>query len=388
MPTLRTRILRLLTSLAAGVILLAACEGSSLEVEPADNISALPLSAADPADNLRTPQKVELGKALFYDPVLSGTRQVACATCHHPEFGYADGLELPIGVGGKGQGADRRFQAGAAPVFTRRNAPSLLNVAFNGLDVNGHYDPATAPMFYDLRARSLEAQALVPIATLEEMRGSRIAPAAAVDSALARLRAIPAYRTAFESAFNSADAISATNLGKALAAYERTLLANNAPFDRYRRGDRTALNDAQKRGLVLFLQNGCNQCHKGAMFSDYQTHVLGVGTHPKLGTPDQGQGGTHAFRTPTLRNLTLTAPYMHSGQQATLADVLVFYDLIKDGIQLDPNVQVSQLDPLLKARVTRSDDLIEFLRSLTDENFDKTVPARVPSGLSVGGELK
>ncbi|WP_046245612.1 cytochrome-c peroxidase [Hymenobacter terrenus] len=378
----------LLTGMAAGgLVALAACEPSALEVSPEESIGALPLTATDPADNPRTPQKVELGKALFYDPVLSGTRQVACATCHHPKFGYADGLELPIGVGGEGQGSGRRFRAGANPVFTKRNAPTLLNVAFNGMDAHGSYLPTAAPMFFDLRAQSLEEQALLPITTFEEMRGPDIAPAAVVDSVLTRLRAIPAYQTAFRSAFGPADAISAVNLGKALAAYERTLLANNSPFDRYRRGDAAALSEAQKRGLVLFLQNGCNKCHKGPMFSDYETHVLGVGTNTKLAEADNGYRGTHAFRTPSLRNLTLTAPYMHNGQHPTLEDVMVFYDRIRDGERLDVNVPVGELDPLLQPRVTRSSDLIEFLRALTDDSFDKTVPAQVPSGLSVGGQL-
>lgn len=381
------KIYALLTSLALFTLTTVySCRSTELDVNPAETISALPQTVIDPVDNPRTPDKVALGKLLFYDPVLSGNKDVACATCHHPQFGYTDGLELPIGVGGTGQGSHRQFPAVGDIPFTKRNAPTLLNVAFNGIDPNGNYDPATAPMFYDLRTKSLEAQSLMPIATFEEMRGHVFTSANTLDSVLARLQAIPFYRTSFAQIFGGKEAVTAPNLGKAIAAYERTLLANNAPYDRYQRGDKSAMTDAQKRGLVLFLQNGCNTCHSGPMFSDYKTHVLGVGENEKLGYTDKGHNDTYAFRTPTLRNLTLTAPYMHNGTHASLADVLVFYDVVKDGGQ-NPNVPVSRLDSLLRPRVTRSNDLVEFMHALTDEHFDKSVPDHVPSGLAVGGKL-
>lgn len=364
------------------------CRSTELAVNPDETFSALPQTALDPADNSRTPDKVALGKQLFYDPVLSGNKDVACATCHHPKFGYTDGLELPIGVGGTGQGTTRRFGTEGKNLLTKRNAPTLLNVAFNGIDVRGHYDPATAPMFYDLRAKSLEAQSLMPIATFEEMRGTMFTEDSAIDSVLARLRAIPVYQTVFTRIFGGNSPVTAQNLGKAIAAYERTLLANNAPYDRYQRGDKLAMTDAQKRGMVLFIQNGCNTCHNGPMFSDYKTHVLGVVDNEKLGFSDKGLRDQYAFRTPTLRNVALTAPYMHSGKQASLTSILVFYDGVKTGTQLNPNVATSQLDSLLRTRVTRSKDLVEFLHALTDDSFDKTVPTSVPSGLPVGGKIQ
>lgn len=363
-----------------------ACQPTELEVNPTENFGALPQTVIDPADNPRTPEKVALGKLLFYDPVLSGNKDVSCASCHHPNFGYTDGLDLPIGVGGEGQGTNRRFRPTSDGTLTKRNAPTLLNVAFNGINVHGSYNPATAPMFYDLRAKSLEAQALMPIVQFEEMRGDVFSEANAIDSVLARLRAIPAYRTQFSQIYGGANAVTAQNLGRTIAAYERTLLANNAPFDRYRRGDKSAMTEAQKRGMVLFIQNGCNTCHNGPMFSDYKTHVLGVVDNEKRST-DKGEKDTYAFRTPTLRNITLTAPYMHSGKQQTLASVLNFYDVVKDGDQLNPNVSVSQLDSLLRPRVTQRNELIQFLHALTDDNFDKSTPTSVPSGLAVGGKL-
>ncbi len=364
------------------------CQSTGLEVKPDESIGALPQTVIDPADNPRTPEKVALGKLLFYDPVLSGNRDVSCATCHHPKFNYTDGLDLPIGVGGQGQGSTRRFGTDGAILLTKRNAPTLLNVAFNGMDARGHYNPATAPMFYDLRASSLEVQSLIPIATFEEMRGNVFTQANAIDSVLVRLRAIPAYRASFAAIFGPSDAITAQNLGKAIAAYERTLLANNAPFDRYRRGDATAMTDAQKRGMVLFIQNGCNACHNGPMFSDYKTHVLGVVDNEKLGYTDKGKDNTYAFRTPTLRNVARTAPYMHNGKHVSLRDILIFYDGVTTGTQLNANVPTSQLDSLLRTRVTRSNDLVEFLHALTDDSFDKSVPASVPSGLAVGGKIQ
>lgn len=386
MNTLKTfALLSVVTFLGA---ITYSCQSNGVDVSPEETFGALPLTATDPADNPRTPDKVALGKLLFYDPILSGNKDVACATCHHPAFGYGDGLDLPIGVGGTGQGSNRRFGTERGNTLAKRNAPTLLNVAFNGMDARGHYNQSTAPMFYDLRAKSLEAQSLMPIATFEEMRGSVFTQAGAIDSVLARLRAIPAYQTAFTRIFGPGTSITAQHLGRVLAAYERTLLANNAPYDRYQRGDKSAMTDAQKRGMVLFIQNGCNTCHNGPMFSDYKTHVLGVVDNEKLGATDKGHNDTYAFRTPTLRNVTLTAPYMHSGKQPSLTDVLVFYDVVKDGDQLNPNVPVSRLDSLLRPRVTRSNDLVEFMRALTDDQFDKSVPASVPSGLSVGGKLQ
>ena len=133
--------------------------------------AALPLEAPAPADNPTTPERVALGRLLFWDPILSGQKDVACATCHHPDFGYSDGLDLSIGANGVGLGAARAFAAGHPPRLVKRNSQTVLNVAFNGLTSAGDSTPAAAPMFWDLRVRSLEAQALEPLKALEEMRG-------------------------------------------------------------------------------------------------------------------------------------------------------------------------------------------------------------------------
>jgi cytochrome c peroxidase len=135
-----------------------------------EEVGALPTSAMAPADNPSTPKTVELGRILFYDPILSGSKDVACATCHHPDYGYAESQELSIGVNGIGLGELREFASPNDIPFARRNAHSILNTAFNGINTANSYQPREAPMFWDLRTQSLELQALEPIKTCEEMR--------------------------------------------------------------------------------------------------------------------------------------------------------------------------------------------------------------------------
>jgi cytochrome c peroxidase len=258
------------------------------------------------------------------------------------------------------------------------------------MDQLGRYDPVKAPMFWDLRVVSLETQALEPLKTFEEMRGSAYTAEAAVDAVTARLDAIPEYRTLFARAFGEARAVTADNLGRALAAFERSLVANRTPFDRYMRGDVAAMTPAQIRGMRRFERIGCTHCHNGPMFSDYKLHVLSVPDNRKLPESDTGTNAAHAFRTATLRNLAFTAPYMHSGVFQTLEEVVRFYDDVADGDSENPRVSRTQLDPLLRELDDVDDqmrDLIEFLGALGDDAFDKTVPTRVPSGLPRGGAL-
>ncbi len=217
----------------AFLLLFPPAEGRSQEV-----ISALPQAVKAPQDNPSSSDKAALGKLLFWDPILSGHKDVACASCHHPQSGYTDNRDLSIGVNGVGLGEDRRFASPNSIPFVKRNSQTLLNVAFNGIDEAGGYDPATAPMFWDMRVGSLEIQALEPIKAFEEMRGDAYDEGKAVDAVIARLKTISEYRALFAKAFGGANSITAGNLGKALATFERTLLANNSPFDRYMRGSR------------------------------------------------------------------------------------------------------------------------------------------------------
>jgi cytochrome c peroxidase len=354
-------------------------------------LSALPREALSPLDNPASPEKVELGRLLFWDPILSGEKDVACATCHHPDFGYAETLDVSIGSHGVGLGPNRRFEAaGGTRPFVKRNSQTLLNVAFNGMDAGGAHDPSRAPMFWDVRATSLETQALEPLKAFEEMRGGAYSEDAALDAVVSRLDAIAEYRSRFTTVFGGPSAISAVNLGRALAAFQRTLVAADAPFDRFKRGDRSAMTPLQLRGMRRFVRVGCGNCHTGPMFSDYQPHVLGVPDNPKLPSPDSGVRGDYAFRTPTLRNLRHTAPYMHSGMLRTLDDVIAFYGDVSNERSRNPRVQSADLESLVSGLNVSADGpaLVAFLEALSDDGFDRVVPARVPSGLPVGGRIR
>jgi cytochrome c peroxidase len=356
--------------------------------------------------------RVELGRLLFWDPILSGDRDTACATCHHPLLAYADGRDLSLGTGSVGLGPHRVDRSNGRIPSVKRNAPTILNTAFNGVDDRGQrrrgfdgtlgsVDQTRAPMFWDRRARSLETQALEPIKALEELRGTAYAEDAAVDAVVTRLGGIPEYVRLFRAAFGPGASIDASGLSQAIAAFERTLVAMNSPFDRFRGGDVDALTAQQRRGLELFDRVGCDRCHDGPMFSDFDVHAEGVREHQKLTQPDSGDG-RFRFRTPSLRNVALTAPYMHNGTLATLQDVLQFYDR---GRSENANVShdtgrrgrgdSARRTPRLDRDFRRVDgmsdnemkDIIAFLESLTDANFDKTIPSRVPSGLNPGGAI-
>ena len=190
---------------------------------------------------------------------------VSCATCHHPDHAYADGRALSLGPGAVGLGPDRvGLTSGGIPVV-QRNSPTLLNVAFNGLDRQRgrrrrgpRFTPLPAnleavnsdraPMFWDRRARSLETQALLPLTIREEMRGDAYPEEVAVDSVVARLGAIPEYVSLFREVYGQDTSIDATQIAEAIAAFERTLVARNSPFDRFLAGDEDALTAEQRRG--------------------------------------------------------------------------------------------------------------------------------------------
>jgi cytochrome c peroxidase len=385
---------------AAGTLALALAATASIHTQ--SSFSPLPTRVAAPADNPTTADKVELGRLLFWDPILSGPRDVACATCHHPDFGYAEPLDLSIGTGGVGLGAVRAFAPNAPVRLVKRNSQTVLNAAFNGIQGDGTHDPSAAPMFWDLRVQSLEAQALEPIKALEEMRGDTYAEDRAIATVVARLAAIPEYRQRFTTAFGGRNAVTEANLGRALAAFQRTLVTTNAPFDRYMRGDTTAMTAEQIRGMNRFQTIGCSNCHSGPMFSDFKAHVLAVPDNTRLPASDAGVEGTYAFRTASLRNLASSAPYMHNGVFDDLNDVVNFYQRIsggrggggRGGRGINTNVARTQIDPLARQLNMRggggggrgrNGDLVAFLGALNDESFDRTIPERVPSGLKVGG---
>ncbi len=289
-----------------------------------------------PPDNPLTEKKVRLGRRLFFDPILSADGSVACASCHLPEHGFAGTARVAIGIGGR---------------RTTRNVPSLLNRAYG------------QAFFWDGREATLEAQALRPIENPDEMGTS-------VADAVKRLQAHKEYPALFQAAFR--DGVTADNLARALASFERVLLVGDSRVDRFRAGDVKALSDAERHGLWLFESRGrCWHCHSGRNFSDEQYHNTGVswGQAPldlgRYGRTKQ-DADRGRFKTPTLRGLTHTAPYMHDGSLATLEEVVEFYN--RGGGKnpcLDPIIQPLGLS---KEEVR---DLVAFLRALSDSPAKK-----------------
>jgi cytochrome c peroxidase len=233
-------------------------------------------------------------------------------------------------------------------------------------------------MFWDSRVRGLEAQVLAPIESLEEMRGDQVAAGGGVAAAVARVAAVRQYQQLFQRAFGGPDAVTAINLSRAIAAFERTLVTTDSRFDRYLRGDKSALTPGEIFGMQAFDKQGCTLCHNGPMLSDYQLHVLGVPDNPAIGGPDPGAGQRFAFRTPSLRNLAVTAPYMHGG-------TFDYVDTVVASFYRRPG-NARGVDPLLQrvAVESNSQDITAFLATLNG-TFDRSMPPRVPSGLPPGG---
>ena len=368
-------------------------------------LESLPKTIRYPPKNRPFPERVALGRLLFFDPILSGERDVACATCHHPDLAWADGRQLPVGVAGGhyhpfALGPDRVPGTSAItdePVgLTPRNAPTVLNTAFNG-----YFSPHAeflSLQFWDGRVENgLEEQALKPPTSRVEMAGDAYSEKEALEMVVARLGAVPEYWSLFNQAFpetpSGEDPVSAENLGFALAAFQRELVTPDAPFDLFCEGVDDALTPAQLRGIDLFFgKAACGTCHMGPMLSNFDFHVQGV-AHVGPGRPatpgdDIGRGEVtgeaddmYAFRTPSLRNVELTAPYMHNGALLTLSEVVEFYDRGGNDFGLDP----VRIDPLifeLGLEAREKEDLVAFMISLTGELPDVTVPDRVPSGLT------
>jgi cytochrome c peroxidase len=354
-----------------------------------DKISMLHLETlpdvAYPADNPYSEQKRLLGKFLFYDPILSGERDVACVTCHLPDRGYADGIDLSIGVGGSGFGTERVDISNGRIPINGRNAPTIINTAFNGLiSSEQQYDPMLAPMFWDGRRKSLETQCIGPPTGFNIMRGDQYSATATYDSLILRLQSIAQYETLFNEAFGTANSITRENIAKAIATFERTIISTNSAYDQYVRGNKEALSENQKLGLQLFYgKANCATCHSGPMFSDYSYYNLGIPYNSKRPDPDKGVREDFSFRTPTLRNVELTAPYMHNGTIASLEDVVSYYNAATSG-----NPDIHAIDVKLRTLALTQAEvsaIVDFLRALTDESYDTEFPESVPSGLKPGG---
>lgn len=334
------------------------------------------------ADNPMGAEKVELGRLLYFDPILSGDNAVSCAHCHHPDLGLSDNRGRSMGMGGEGLGRERTGGA-----LLRRGSPTVWNAGFNHLQ------------FWDGRAEDLEDQAAKPIQDPNEMAQD---PAELVEE----LKAIPEYVERFAAAFGGASdggrgEITFDRVTYAIAAFERTLVSQDSPYDRYARGDRQALTESQRRGLNIFrsLETRCFECHNLPTFNNPDFKVIGV-PEPEgeaaagLDGPDLGraeiEGGeayARAFKVPTLRNIALTAPYMHNGAFDTLAEVIDFY---AGGGGAGLGLDLPNLDDKIRRfhlRDVERQDLINFLHALTDESAKPAIPDAVPSGLPVVGPL-
>src|SRR6266568_7554686 len=319
-------------------------------------------------ENPITPAKVNLGKLLYFDPILSGDNTISCAHCHHPDFGFSDGRKTGMGVHGKGIGPER-----AGGDVLARGAPVVWNAAYNPLQ------------FWDGRAKDLEEQAGGTIRDAHEMNQNAA-------ELVKELLAVPEYVHLFQNSFGGKpeEAVTFRNVTKAIASFERTILSFNSKFDRYAGGDSTALNDSERRGLQLFrsLKTRCFECHALPNFSDGSFRVIGVpepeGQPHDLGRAKvPGQGPEGAFKVPTLRNVALSAPYMHNGRFAKLEEVIDFYS--KGGGHQFPNQTLAIDDKIGAFEITTEEttDLVAFLNALTDTSLLPEAPARVPSGLPV-----
>ena len=309
-----------------------------------------------PSDNPPTAATIALGRRLFYEVKLSNNATLSCASCHNPALRFTDGQKHSTGVGGK---------------LGTRNAPTLLNAAFS---------PA---QFWDGRAQSLEEQAGSPIANPLEMDQAH-------DVCVSKLGGDSSYKPDFERAFGKGP-ITIGKIEEAIASFERTLLSGNSRFDRYEYGgDKGALTAAEIRGLEIFRdekRGDCASCHtigdKYALFTDGKFHNIGVGVNGEGELVDMGryeqtkvEADKGAFKTPTLRNVAGTAPYMHDGSLKTLRDVVDFYaGGGNSNPYLDPKIKAIHLSAQERA------DLVAFLESLTgDAPPDSGPPPRTELG--------
>ncbi len=461
---MRRPLLNLVVATVA-VISLIACddpgsvpaEDTSVDTVPVDADLALRAAldrhgviAPAPAEP-QNPDAVAVGRLLFFDAELSGNRDVSCATCHHPNHGTSDGLRLSVGTLGVGLGPDRQLAAGREP--TPRNANDLFNRGLPGVEtmfwdgrVAGNYEAGfTQPRFDDVPLpagleSALAAQAMFPPTSRVEMLGrsgerdvhgdeNEVAVLRADhldeiwDALYARIDAIPAYREALAAAYPelASDERSFVEVANALAAFMTDAFSTlDTPFDRYLAGDDDALTEAQKRGALLFYgEANCASCHSGGLLTDDDFHNIAV---PQFG-PGKGSEAPYdfgrgretgavtdrfAFRTPALRNVELTGPWMHNGAYTELRDAVVHHldcaaalaawdeelpPEIDDQIvgaetaaaRLRATMDEGMSAPIVLAE-TEIDDLMRFLSALTDPaalDLDDLIPDEVPSGLPV-----
>ncbi len=304
-----------------------------------------------------TAKQIDLGRYLFFDPILSGDNSISCATCHHPDKGFSDGLDRSIGA------HDQKLN---------RSAPSIWNAGF----LNS--------FFWDARATTLEQQMRGPLYSAKEMNSTEIA-------LLNKLNNQANYRQLFRSAFPRTTIINPTQIYIAIAAFESSLISLNSRYDQYAHGYHKALSKIEVEGLNVFRSfvARCAECHTPPLFTNQQIAVIGT-PEPEGLEFDVGAEKTYseptlrgAFKVPSLRNIEKSAPYMHSGKFESLREAVEFYtlgrghavpkdqELILHWHIWEPDLSDSELDKL-----------VAFLKTLTDESFKPKIPIRVPSGLT------
>jgi cytochrome c peroxidase len=297
-----------------------------------------------PAENPMTAEKVELGKLLYFDKRLSKDGTIACATCHDPQMAWAEHEPTSTGIDGQVGGA---------------NSPTVINAAY-----------ATA-QFWDGRAASLEEQALGPIENAIEM-GHKLT------DLVPQLNEIAGYRERFQAVFGTE--VTSEGIAQAIAAFERTVLSGNSPYDQFEGGDENALNETQKAGLQVFEDAGCSTCHTPPLFSNYRYYNAGVGMAKE--PPDEGRKAVTGeerdlgkFRVPSLREVANTGPYFHDGSAATLDAAVT---LMAGGGVENPNLS-AMMKAVGNKQLSEQDraNLVEFLKALSGE-YPVVEPPELP----------
>lgn len=309
-----------------------------------------PLNVPAPEDNQLTPQKVELGKLLFFDERLSNDNSISCATCHHPKRGWTDLVPVDKAIG---------FAGSAGP----RNSPTLLNTAYQ------------SRQFWDGRVRTLEEQALGPIEADVEMNMS-------LDILIPKLRAIKGYVELFKEAYPDENLTKET-LAKAIASFERTIVSGEAPFDRYIKGDENAISKDAKEGFELFKgRANCAECHDGFNFSDGSFHNIGLNAGELKG----GELGRYnvknraswygVMKTPTLRDVTKSYPYFHDGSVKSLEEAT---SLCAKGGRHQNGVR-NKSTSMKDRNLTKSEieKLVAFTKTLTSPDMKFEIPTKFP----------
>lgn len=307
-----------------------------------------------------TPQQIDLGRYLFFDPVLSKDGTVSCATCHQPDKGFSDGLKTSVGIN---------------HTNLKRAAPSLWNVAFY------------KKLFWDARATSLEEQMAGPLYSRDEMGTTK-------EELLETLNQIENYQQLFKQAFpnKKSDLIELPEVYTAIAAFESSLISLNSRYDQYAHGYHQALNQQEIEGLNIFRSfvARCAECHTPPLFTNQQVAVIGL-AEPEGKTRDVGAEKTFndttlraAFKVPSLRNVDHTAPYSHSGRFNTVREMIEFYTKGR-GHEVKASEHLRIHWHIWEPNLTsyEMDRLVDFVKTLTDESFKPRTPEHVPSGISI-----